>query len=73
MGQLGGVEEDVVGSVCLTEPDQAAEFVAKSGCDSLAVAIGTSHGAYKFAGKQGLRFDRARRDPEGRCPRTSRW
>ena len=58
LGQLGGVEEDVVGSVCLTEPDQAVEFVAKSGCDSLAVAIGTSHGAYKFSGAQGLRLDR---------------
>ena len=58
LGQLGGVEEDVVGSVCLTEPAQAAEFIQKSGCDSLAVAIGTSHGAYKFAGSQGLRMDR---------------
>jgi len=58
LGQLGGVEEDVVGSVCLTEPDQAAEFIERSGCDSLAVAIGTSHGAYKFAGAQGLRLDR---------------
>ncbi|MCC6123917.1 MAG: class II fructose-bisphosphate aldolase [Pirellulales bacterium] len=57
LGQLGGVEEDVVGSVCLTDPAQAAEFVEKSGCDSLAVAIGTSHGAYKFSGKQGLRLD----------------
>lgn len=57
LGQLGGVEEDIVGSVCLTEPAQAAEFIAKSGCDSLAVAIGTSHGAYKFSGKQGLRLD----------------
>ena len=57
LGQLGGVEEDVVGSVCLTDPAQAAEFIAKSGCDSLAVAIGTSHGAYKFSGKQGLRLD----------------
>jgi len=57
LGQLGGVEEDIVGSVCLTEPDQAVEFVEKSGCDSLAVAIGTSHGAYKFAGSQGLHFD----------------
>jgi len=57
LGQLGGVEEDVVGSVCLTEPDQAAEFIEKSGCDSLAVAIGTSHGAYKFSGSQGLRVD----------------
>lgn len=58
LGQLGGVEEDIVGSVRLTEPDQAAEFIAKSGCDSLAVAIGTSHGAFKFTGKQGLHFDR---------------
>ncbi len=58
LGQLGGVEEDIVGSVCLTEPEQAAEFVEKSGCDSLAVAIGTSHGAYKFSGSQGLRMDR---------------
>jgi len=58
LGQLGGVEEDVVGSVCLTEVAQAVEFVEKSGCDSLAVAIGTSHGAYKFAGTQSLRLDR---------------
>ena len=58
LGQLGGVEEDIVGSVCLTEASQAAEFIAKSGCDSLAVAIGTSHGAYKFSGSQGLRMDR---------------
>jgi fructose-bisphosphate aldolase class II len=57
LGQLGGVEEDIVGSVCLTEPDEAVEFVEKSGCDSLAVAIGTSHGAYKFTGSQGLHFD----------------
>jgi fructose-bisphosphate aldolase class II len=58
LGQLGGVEEDVVGSVCLTDAGQAAEFVQRSGCDSLAVAIGTSHGAYKFAGSQALRLDR---------------
>ncbi len=57
LGQLGGVEEDVVGSVKLTDPEQAAEFIEKSGCDSLAVAIGTSHGAFKFSGKQGLHFD----------------
>jgi len=57
LGQLGGVEEDIVGSVCLTDPKEAVEFVEKSGCDSLAVAIGTSHGAYKFSGKQGLHFD----------------
>ncbi len=57
LGQLGGVEEDIVGSVKLTDPDQAAEFVARTQCDSLAVAIGTSHGAFKFSGKQGLHFD----------------
>lgn len=58
LGQLGGVEEDVVGSVRLTDPQQAVEFVEKTGCDSLAVAIGTSHGAYKFLGSQGVRLDR---------------
>ncbi len=57
LGQLGGVEEDVVGSVKLTDPAQAAEFIEKTGCDSLAVAIGTSHGAFKFSGKQSLHFD----------------
>ncbi len=61
LGMLGGVEEDIQVSAehaCLTDPDQAVEFVTRSGCDSLAVAIGTSHGAYKFSGKQGLHFDR---------------
>lgn len=57
LGQLGGVEEDVVGSVKLTDPAQAAEFIDKTGVDSLAVAIGTSHGAFKFSGTQGLHFD----------------
>lgn len=57
LGQLGGVEEDVVGSVKLTDPDQAAEFIERTGVDSLAVAIGTSHGAFKFSGTQGLHFD----------------
>lgn len=61
LGMLGGVEEDISVSAehaCLTDPDQAVEFVERSGCDSLAVAIGTSHGAYKFSGSQGLHFDR---------------
>lgn len=61
LGQLGGVEEDIEVSeehASLTDPEQAVEFVERSGCDSLAVAIGTSHGAYKFAGSQGLHFDR---------------
>lgn len=57
LGQLGGVEEDVTGSVKLTNPEQAAEFIEKTQVDSLAVAIGTSHGAFKFSGKQGLHFD----------------
>ncbi|HEU4754334.1 MAG TPA: ketose-bisphosphate aldolase, partial [Armatimonadota bacterium] len=61
LGMLGGVEEDIAvdeAHACLTDPDQAKEFVERSGCDSLAVAIGTSHGAYKFSGSQGIHFDR---------------
>ncbi|MCF7853603.1 MAG: ketose-bisphosphate aldolase [Candidatus Pacebacteria bacterium] len=60
LGQLGGVEEHVVVSeeeAKLTNPAQAKEFVERSGCDSLACAIGTSHGAFKFSGTQGLHFD----------------
>ncbi len=60
LGQLGGVEEHVKveeKNAHLTDPDEAEEFVRESGCDSLAVAIGTSHGAYKFTGQQGLRLD----------------
>jgi fructose-bisphosphate aldolase class II len=60
LGMLGGVEEDIKvdeGHACLTNPDEAVEFVKETGCDSLAAAIGTSHGAYKFRGKQGLHFD----------------
>lgn len=60
LGQLGGVEEHISvaeSDAKLTDPDQAKEFVERSGCDSLAVAIGTSHGAFKFAGSQSLHFD----------------
>ncbi len=61
LGQLGGIEEDVVGvddvRKHLTNPAQAVEFVEKSGCDSLAVACGTSHGAYKFKSEPTLAFD----------------
>jgi len=60
LGQLGGVEEHVKvddANAKLTNPDQAREFVERTGCDSLACAIGTSHGAFKFTGAQGLRFD----------------
>jgi fructose-bisphosphate aldolase class II len=49
LGTLGGIEDDVgSGEVHLTDPDQAVEFVERTGVDALAVAIGTSHGAYKF-------------------------
>ena len=63
LGQLGGIEEDVVGVSAddihkhLTDPDQVVEFVKKTGCDSLAVAIGTSHGAYKFKTAPKLAID----------------
>ena len=61
IGQLGGVEEHInvdEKSAHLTDARQAAKFVEKTGCDSLAVAIGTSHGAYKFSGNQKIHFDR---------------
>lgn len=60
LGQLGGVEEHVSveeSKAKLTDPDQAKEFVERTGCDSLACAIGTSHGAYKFTGTQRLHFE----------------
>jgi fructose-bisphosphate aldolase class II len=60
LGMLGGVEEDIQveeGNACLTDPVEAEDFVKKTGCDSLACAIGTSHGAFKFKGKQSLHFD----------------
>jgi len=60
LGQLGGVEEHVKveeSAAKLTDPNQAREFVERSGCDSLAVAIGTSHGAFKFSGAQSLHFE----------------
>lgn len=60
LGQLGGVEEHVKvdeADAKLTDPDQAKEFVERTGVDSLACAIGTSHGAFKFSGTQGLHFD----------------
>jgi len=60
LGMLGGVEEDIKveeGHACLTDPDEAKDFVNKTGCDSLACAIGTSHGAFKFKGRQSLHFD----------------
>ncbi|HBH12515.1 MAG TPA: fructose-1,6-bisphosphate aldolase, class II [Clostridiales bacterium] len=61
LGRLAGVEDDIKVTSkdsSYTDPDQAAEFVHKTGCDSLAIAIGTSHGAYKFKGDPSLDFDR---------------
>ncbi len=59
LGKLAGIEEHVSSDVHVyTEPDEAVEFVERTGCDSLAIAIGTSHGAYKFKGEAKLDFDR---------------
>lgn len=60
LGKLAGIEDEVnVDSkdAMYTDPEQAEEFVKRTGCDSLAIAIGTSHGAYKFKGEAKLRFD----------------
>ena len=60
LGKLAGIEDDVnvsANDAMYTDPDQAKEFVERTGCDSLAIAIGTSHGAYKFKGEAKLRFD----------------
>ena len=60
LGKLAGIEDEVnvaASDAMFTDPDQAKEFVERTGCDSLAIAIGTSHGAYKFKGEAKLRFD----------------
>lgn len=58
LGQIKGIEDTVSSSEHhFTDPARAKEFVAKTGVDTLAIAIGTSHGAYKYKGKQELRFD----------------
>ena len=60
LGKLAGIEDDVNvadSDAMFTDPEQAREFVERTGCDSLAIAIGTSHGAYKFKGEAKLRFD----------------
>ena len=60
LGKLAGIEDDVNVSAedaMYTDPEEAKEFVERTGCDSLAIAIGTSHGAYKFKGEAKLRFD----------------
>lgn len=58
LGTIGGAEDTVSAKhILYTDPDKAREFVQRTGCDFLAVAIGTSHGAYKFRGKAKLRID----------------
>ena len=60
LGKLAGIEDDVnvaASDAMYTDPNQAEEFVRRTGVDSLAIAIGTSHGAYKFKGEAKLRFD----------------
>ncbi|MDD6808297.1 MAG: class II fructose-1,6-bisphosphate aldolase [Oscillospiraceae bacterium] len=55
LGTLAGIEDEVVveaGNECYTRPEEVEEFVSRTGCDSLAIAIGTSHGAYKFTAAQ---------------------
>ena len=59
LGKLAGVEEHVSSTEHVyTDPEQAKDFVTRTGCDSLAIAIGTSHGAYKFKGDAKLDFAR---------------
>ena len=60
LGVLSGVEDDITVDEKhkkYTQPSEVEEFMRRTGCDSLAVAVGTSHGAYKFSGGQGLQFD----------------
>ena len=60
LGVLSGVEDDITvdeRKAKYTDPNECETFVRETGCDSLAVAVGTSHGAYKFSGGQGLQFD----------------
>lgn len=72
LGKLAGIEDDVnvaASDAMYTDPDQAKEFVERTGCDSLAIAIGTSHGAYKFKGEAKLRFD-ILENIKGKLPKT---
>ena len=75
LGRLAGVEDAVkvnTKDATYTDPDQAVEFVERTGCDSLAIAIGTSHGAYKFKGKPELDFARLEKKSPTCCP-VIRW
>jgi len=64
LGKLAGIEDDIkvdAKSATYTDPEEAAEFVARTGVDSLAIAIGTSHGAYKFKGDPYLDYERLKK------------
>lgn len=64
LGKLAGVEDDIkvdAKAATYTDPEEAKYFIEKTGADSLAIAIGTSHGAYKFSGEPSLDFDRLRK------------
>lgn len=64
LGKLAGVEDNIkvdARSATFTDPDEAVEFVERTGVDSLAIAIGTSHGAYKFTGEPYLDYDRLKK------------
>ncbi len=72
LGKLAGIEDEVnvsAADAMYTDPGQAEEFVRRTGCDSLAIAIGTSHGAYKFKGEAKLRFD-ILKEIKARIPNT---
>ena len=72
LGKLAGIEDDVnvsASDAMYTDPEQAEEFVRRTGVDSLAIAIGPSHGAYKFKGEAKLRFDILKQIKE-RIPNT---
>ena len=72
LGKLAGIEDDVnvaADEAKYTDPAQAEEFVRRTGVDSLAIAIGTSHGAYKFKGEAKLRFD-ILKEIKARIPNT---
>ena len=64
LGKLAGVEDNIkvdARSATFTDPDEAVEFVERTGVDSLAIAIGTSHGAYKFKGEPYLDYERLKK------------
>jgi len=67
LGAIAGIEDFVSveeKDAHLTKPEQAAEFVRATGCDALAIAIGTSHGAYKFKGESNLDYPRLKKIAE---------